>query len=139
VQSKAANAWRWIALTLGALAIAVALVTALQHPDDLRWEGLVAKLAVSALFGGLATYAGKQSGLHRGREAVAKELALDLAAIGPFLNQLPEDQRVEAIQAFTQRWMTSRAIAGPDGGGSPLLAAQIIEGLAKALGGGKEN
>jgi hypothetical protein len=135
-QAGSANVWRWIALVLGLLAIGIALVTALHHPDDLSWQALIAKLSVSLLLGGLATYAGKQSGLHRRREAVAKELELDLAAIGPFLEQMEPEQRTEAIQAFTQRWMTSRAIAGPDGGGSPLLVAQITEGLARLVSSG---
>jgi VIT1/CCC1 family predicted Fe2+/Mn2+ transporter len=137
-QAKAANTWRWIAITFGAVAIGVALYTALHAPDKLTWEALIAKLVVSALLGALAAYAGKQSGLHRRRETGAKELELDLTAIGPFLEQLPAEQRAEAIQAFTQRWMTARAIAGPDGSGSPLLVAQITEGLGRFLSSGAQ-
>jgi hypothetical protein len=134
-QAKSANVWRWIALVLGLFSIGMALLTALDDPDDLTWQALIAHLSVSLLLGGLATFAGKQSGLHRRREAVAKELELDLAAIGPFLEQMEPAQRVEAIQAFTQRWMTSRAIGGPDGGGSPLPVAQITEALGRLISG----
>ena len=56
-------------------------------------SAVAAKLGVSIVFGGLATYTGRQSGRHRVREERARNLQLELTAFAPFIEPLDDDQK----------------------------------------------
>lgn len=107
-QADAANSWRRGTIVFGVLAVAIAIYVALDSPEQLNLEAVVAKLAVTLGFAALATYCARQSGQHRNREAAAKALELDLTALAPFLEQLDPSHRAKAIDLFVNRWMTSR-------------------------------
>jgi hypothetical protein len=75
---------------------------------------LVAKLAVSAVLGGLATYTAAQSGKHRRREVRAKDLQLQLTAFSPFIAPLHEDlQQAERVR-MTRRTFGSTGVEAED-------------------------
>jgi hypothetical protein len=135
-ERKAADRWRRISLGFGAAAIVAAILSAfIINVDDTSWPHLIAKLAVTVGFGGVATYAGHQSSRHRHREEHAKQLELDLTAIGPFIEDMPEGDntlRNEVRKQFVERWMTSRAIpAQADDKSVPLNVP--IDRLVSAL------
>jgi myosin heavy subunit len=90
-QKKVADQLRLatIALALGAVVMAVFAVV---HQSD-KTSTVLAKLGVSAVFGALATYTGRQSGRHRVREERARNLQLELTAFAPFIEQLDDDQK----------------------------------------------
>ena len=100
---------------------------------DVSAAQIIAKLTLTLVLGGAATYAAAQSSRHRHREEAAKQLELDLRAIAPFLEEIPDDDgsRTEARKAFIDRWMASRTETAPtakDGvGGIPLdVLTQIV-------------
>jgi hypothetical protein len=105
-----ANIWRIVAIGFATAAVLIAALTAfLSHPSGLDVEELIARLASAVAFGAIAAYAGQQSGRHRRREEDAKQLELDLTAIGPFVEEIDEAKRDEVRQLFVQRWMESRS------------------------------
>ncbi|GIU95787.1 MAG: hypothetical protein KatS3mg012_2244 [Gaiellaceae bacterium] len=88
-----------IALALGAVAVGLYAV----FVGDQEAEALVAKLAVSAVLGGLATYTASQSGRHRHREERARALQLELTAFAPFIEPLDPAQKEEERVIMTRR------------------------------------
>jgi len=111
VERRAANTWRRVAVVLGLLAIATAFLGAFViRVSDESWPHLVAKLAVTVGIGTVAAYAGTQSARHRHREEAAKQLELDLTAIGPFLEEISEEggKRDDVRAEFVRRWMAIR-------------------------------
>lgn len=96
-QCKTANAWRWITVVAAFGAAVVAFFTV--RPDDIDLEVLIGKLVLSLILGGIAAYAAKQSGYHRNREQIARDLQLELAIFGPFIERLdPAQQQEERVQ-----------------------------------------
>jgi hypothetical protein len=90
-QKKVADWTRGATVLLAIGAVVMAIVAATNGAD--KWHGIAAKLAVSAVFGGLATYMGKQSARHRAREERARNLQLELTAFAPFIEPLDKDQQ----------------------------------------------
>lgn len=109
-QAKQANLWRLISMGLAAAALLIAAYVAIAVDASTEWQRLVAKLGVSAAFGGVAAYAARQSSLHRAQERKFRALELELAAFGPFTEDLPDEQR-DSLRAT----MADRAFKGKDG------------------------
>ena len=59
------------------------------------WSSFAARVLVTATFGLLAAYAGRQGERAQRRARDDEELALKLAALGPFLAPLPEERQHE--------------------------------------------
>lgn len=130
-QATAADGWRYATVFFGVIAVGIAIWIALDSPDKLTPEAVVAKLAVTLGFAALATYSATQSAQHRARESSAKALELDLAALSPFLEQLDVAQRTSAIESFVARWMAARA-STPDQSAA-FGATAVAEALLKAM------
>ena len=103
-QRDEADSWRWNAVRLGVLAVAVALVAiAANFVVDTPPSLIVAKVAAIALILGVAGYAAGQSGQHRLREQRAKRLELELVAFGPFAEPLGDEAKLEVRKEFIDR------------------------------------
>jgi hypothetical protein len=64
----------------------MAVFAVVHHVNDN--SAVIAKLGVSAVFGGLATYTARQSGRHRKKEEErARNLQLELTAFAPFIER----------------------------------------------------
>jgi hypothetical protein len=96
-QRTAANWLRGLTVLVACGAVAAGVWAVLRHAGDTHT--LIAKLAVSGVLGGLATYTATQSGRHRAREVRAKDLQLQLTAFSPFIAPLaPELQQLERVR-----------------------------------------
>lgn len=95
-QGKAGFLWTLAAVALGVLTM-VGMVVAIKFGDTKSIEFTVYKTTISAVGLILAGYAAKQASEHRREERIAKRLALDLAALEPFLEHVtdPEALRTE--------------------------------------------
>jgi DNA repair exonuclease SbcCD ATPase subunit len=103
-QAKTANNLRRGAIA-ALLAAALLAVWAVIHAqaNDASIEEVVSKALASVVFGVLAGYLASQSGRHREREAAARKREIDLAAFGPFIQDLPAEQREKAIAELAAR------------------------------------
>jgi hypothetical protein len=100
-QNKTANTFRWLAVLVALGAVAMAVIASLHH--DQTTQSLTAKLAVSALLGGLSAYLARQSGRHRRREEHARSLQLELTAFSPFIEPLSSEQQEEERVIMTRK------------------------------------
>lgn len=84
-------AFRWSVGVLLALAAAAGFLVwaAIEHMDT--WHSAAARYALGAIFVGGATYAGRQSALHRALERQARQRELAIAALGSFLADVPAE------------------------------------------------
>ncbi|MGW6404224.1 hypothetical protein [Streptomyces sp. NPDC055134] len=99
-ERRAANTWRLGAVSAFAFSFLLFLATLLvSHIDEKTpWQVIAVRFggSIALLAGGL--YMAKESSQHRLEERRAKSVQLDLAALDPFIVNLPPDQR-EAIKA----------------------------------------
>jgi hypothetical protein len=110
-QRAAADRMRLLTIVLALGAVAVGLYAVFA--GDQEAEALIAKLAVSAVLGGLAAYTASQSGRHRRREERARALQLELTAFAPFIEPLDPAQNEEERVVMAPRTF-GRAIS-PEG------------------------
>lgn len=100
-QKADANFWRWGSVALALLAVVgVIVAVAEKHPVAETFAG---KLALSAILGGIATYAARQSAYHRRREQRARDLQLELTAFAPFIEPLSAEQQEEERVIMTRK------------------------------------
>ena len=66
-------------------------------------EDFIGKLSASALIGGVAAYAARQSARHREREERARNFQLELQAFGPFIEPLSTEQQEEERVVMTRK------------------------------------
>lgn len=120
----------WLRLSaVGVVLIAVGFaVWALASTGTgVTWQRSVAKLTVVTLLGALAAYLGRQSAVHREREAAAKKVQLELAALDPYLALMDPETRSEVKKEIAQRLFGQPLIA--ENGGKtqePMPASQVL-------------
>ena len=102
-QKKVADIWRRITIGLAILAAIGVVVVALTLGHNPRWEDFIGKLTASALIGGGAAYAARQSARHREREERARSLQLELTAFSPFIEPLSHEQQEEERVVMTRK------------------------------------
>ncbi len=112
-QRKAADSWRWGTVVFVSLAVAAIVVIVVTLGSDPKWETVVVKLSASVLFGGIAAYAASQSGRHRDREERARATELELAAFGPFIEPLIQEQREEERVRIARKTFGKVSAASP--------------------------
>ncbi len=90
-EGETADRWRWIAVGAICFTIAIGLwlVIASGQPGT-DWDRFAAKLALAIPGGGVAAYAASQASEHRHSQREAEHVALQLAALKPYLNDLED-------------------------------------------------
>lgn len=104
-ERTAADRWRMVAIAAAAVAIAIglwaALVAAQENSD---WDLLAAKALLGAVVAGLFAYAARQSAEHRNSQRDAEHVAVQLAALKPYLSDLSEPaERDKLLIVIAQR------------------------------------
>jgi hypothetical protein len=107
-QGDKADNWRIAAIVLGILAgVAAGAVLFGASRGDAAWQLVIGKLAIGIVFGGIASYAARQSARHRRREESARHLELNLATFGSLADELDSEQlqkaRAELVAAMLKR------------------------------------
>ncbi|MER6201489.1 hypothetical protein ABT234_29490 [Streptomyces sp. NPDC001586] len=144
-EQKAANNWRRGAVGAFACSFLLFLVTLLVSPVDGKtpWQVIVIRFGGSLvlLAGGL--YMSRESAQHRQEERRAKSIQLDLAALDPFIVNLPAEQRQSIKAAAANRLFVEPAVdsmrndqqvgqnANSDGEGLTPDTLRALQGLAE--------
>ncbi|MGW4227487.1 hypothetical protein ACWEG1_28965 [Streptomyces bauhiniae] len=114
-ERKAANTWRLGAVSAFAFSFLLFLATLLvSHIDEKTpWQVIAVRFggSIALLAGGL--YMAKESSQHRQEERRAKSVQLDLAALDPFIVNLPSDQRESIKAAAAARLFVERGASSP--------------------------
>lgn len=110
-QARAAFWWTVVAVVIGVGTVG-GLIFAVKSAADDSIQFTVYKTSISIIGLIVAGYAARQAAEHRREERTAKRLALDLAALGPFLEQVtdPGDLRSE----IARRVFVPERAAGTD-------------------------
>lgn len=135
-----AEADRWRTWTIG-LGIAAAIATAgslvwTALADEVRWDLVVTKLALTLAIGGSAAYCSSQSAAHRERERQARHVEVELASLPSYVRQL-DGQAVDVLKEVALRRFghgaPARAKEGDDASTTSVIDAlvQVITTLGK--------
>lgn len=115
----------WQIITVAALVALAGIATkTVLDIKDFSWPALAGRVYVSIALGVLAAYSASQADRFHGVERHNRKLALELAALGPFLQPLPADQQ-EKFRVM----IGERTFAQEDGHvskASPATAAHVI-------------
>lgn len=131
-EKKVADKWR-LATVGVALVAAVVLVSALfvDHATAGSWQRLATRFVISLSFAGLAAYCGRQSGEHRQVERDARRRQLQLAALNPYLANLPSQVSALLKAQLAPGYFTPE---DPRGDGEDAeAAAQVYAGQIKEV------
>jgi hypothetical protein len=145
-EQKTADFFRWIAI--GAIAITVGVgvwLVASAHTSGTDWDLFASKLVLGIPIGGVAAYAARQSSEHRHSQREAAHVALQLAALKPYLNDLDkvEERDQLLIEIAGRLFGHPRRDGKPDAAvvdafaENPTLLAQlvpIVQAMSKAKG-----
>jgi cell shape-determining protein MreC len=86
-----ADKWRYGAtVAIGLAVLAAAWLAQAATKSTINWHEVVGKIVLTAALGGLAGYAAQQSSEHREAQRNAEQMALQLAALKPFLQDLTD-------------------------------------------------
>jgi hypothetical protein len=139
-EQRVANIWR-IGTVVVAVVSALFLGSALfiDHGAEGSWERLVTRLVVALSFAGVAAYCGRQSAEHRKVEREARARHLQLAALNPYLANMPKEDLVRLKAELAPGYFAPAAADGNGNGNGqdadkdpPLSTAQFVE-LVKIL------
>ncbi|UOY01634.1 hypothetical protein [Blastococcus sp. PRF04-17] len=137
-EERVADVWRWATVAVALLAAGV-LVAALfvDHSADGSWQRLATRLLVSLSFAGVAAYCGRESAAHRRVAREARARHLQLAALNPYLANMPEEESIrlkgELAPGYFAPASTDRTDGAADAGsGGPLSREQLTD-LVQAL------
>lgn len=111
--------------------VGLALVDiARADPANLGWELMIFRLSVGLPLVGLAWYCGRESSRHRTNEERNRRIELELAALSPFLHQLPKDKAEAIRETLTTKYFGADSDVHPGQGGG---AQETIRALLKQL------
>jgi hypothetical protein len=105
-ESSQANRWRWITIAIFSSGICVAAATFVKFwdqpfsPENL-WSVAVRLLYAIAITAP-AWYTARESARHRSNADRARQTELELASIGPFIELMPEEKKIEIKEALTK-------------------------------------
>lgn len=104
-ESNQANFWRWITLIIFGCGVAVAGATFVKFwgqpfSAETAWS-VVIRLLYALAITAPAWYTARESARHRTNSDRARQTELELASIGPFIELLPEDKKVQIREQLT--------------------------------------
>lgn len=102
-QKETADRLRLAALLTAGVAAVIAILGVVHASNGGNGADVAAKALASFVFFGIAGYLATQSGKHRDREERAQRLELELAAFGPFINDLPEEKQNDLVEKLADR------------------------------------
>lgn len=134
-EEQAANRWRIATVIFFAVGVVVALVAFgafIFQPISFEsaWATLV-RFVFALVVTGPAIYTGRESAQHRTRSMQARRMHLELAAIGPFIELMPEDKQIEIREQLTKDYFGKPVEA--QSVGNPVNFAEVKDLLIGVL------
>lgn len=103
-EKKIADILRGIALVLMLTGVGFIVWLAIHLAEDgLNWNYVLARIGAAVVLFVPAFYVAKQSSWHRRNELRNRKMELELASIGPFLELLPDEKKVEIKANLTEK------------------------------------
>ena len=135
-EKETANFWRYVAIGFMALGILV-VGTIIFHisSDKFDWKVALARVAVTITIFVPAFYAAKESSKHRQREMHNRKMELELASLGPYLELLPDKEKLDLKSKLTEKFFgqPSNPIAEKDVTVSANALFNLVEKIVTNL------
>ena len=130
-ESKQANLFRWITLGIFGAGVLIAVATFIKFwGEPLNSETILAifiRLLYAIVITTPAWYSARESARHRSNADRARLTELELASIGPFIELLPEDRKIEIRAGLTSQYF-GKSI-DPHVVSNPIDAAALASAL----------
>lgn len=131
-----ANIFRWIAILL-MLALSGLLIYTIWDisGDTFDWTKSLVRILAAAALSYPATYAARESSKHRKLENLNRKAELELAAINPFIELLPEQKKQEIKEKLVEKYFgnNQNIISDLDEKGDENISIGTIERIVKTL------
>ncbi len=139
-QASQANFWRWVTVAIFGAGISVAVATFIKFWDqpfspENTWS-VVIRLLYAIAITAPAWYTARESARHRTNSDRARQTELELASIGPFIELMPEDKKVEIRESLTKSYfgrpVESHEVQSPiDIGNIKDLVVELVKAVKK--------
>lgn len=131
----------WQIVTTLAIIFAIVWAGILAHEaaGNMAWQKLVAKLAVLAASGSLATYAARQSTEHRQAQRQSEHMSLQLSAVRPYLEDITDKTKRDnlliklAEKFFSEKKLDKPQEKAPKARGEEFISADDLFRLITML------
>lgn len=140
-EEETANLWRKLAVgTLISLFVVAGTFYLIADflDTEFTFEWMVVRSGVLLPLGALAAYTIRQSGEHRKRQEEMSRMANELQLLWPFLNRLPEQDRLAILREITPQYFTGGIPRSPHRG-NPGLRERIRARLSRETNENEEN
>lgn len=123
-ERKAADVWRLVAIGAALIAVAIGIwATVVAAGDETDWDLLAAKAFLGLIVAGVAAYAATQSAEHRSTQRDAEHVAVQLAALKPYLADLSQDTERDRLLVAIAEKLFGQSRVPPDNGDLSKLVA----------------
>lgn len=139
-ESEQANFWRWITVAIFGAGICVAAATFVKFwgqpfSAENAWSVAIRLLYAIAITAP-AWYTARESARHRTNADRARQTELELASIGPFIELLPEEKKIEIRQQLTHLYFgkgtEAHTVSNPiDAVAMKDMAIELVKALRK--------
>lgn len=131
---KSANFFRWVALGFMVVMSGLLIwsIIELSTGEFNLYKSLVRILAAAVLTYP-AVYASKESTKHRALETKNRNLELELASIGPFIELLPEDKKQKIKEDLVAKYFGNHASVSDDKSDNEDVSINALEKIMKAI------
>ncbi len=133
---KTADIFRWIAIGLMLVLSGLLIYTIWDiSGDSFDWTKSLIRILSAAALSYPATYAARESTKHRRLEALNRKAELELTAIGPFIELLPEEKKQEIKEKLVEKYFGNNpnSISDLDDKGDENVSIGTIERIVKSL------
>lgn len=137
-EAKQANFWRWITIGIFGAGLSVAAATFYKFwGQPLNTEtglAVLVRLLYAIAITAPAWYTARESARHRTNADRARQTELELASIGPFIELMPEEKKIEIREKLTPlyfgRTVEAHAVNHPL---DPSILKDVVVDIAKAI------
>lgn len=124
-QAKVATFWTVLTILLAVGAAGIPLALGVESSSQ-STESLVGKITIGLILAGAAGYTAGVARHHRQRAATARRLAIELNAFGPFIAELPKDDRDDLRSTIVWRFFGPPDSVNQDVDGAPEPGPGIL-------------
>lgn len=103
-EGKIAVRWRWFSMTFIGFAAVWLFYNFKSSGVQFTWQGALMSVPLTVVLLGGAGYCAQQSTRHRNIQVQNRRFALEMAAIDPYLQSLPEPDRIALKRDLTARY-----------------------------------
>ncbi len=103
-ERRNANIMRCISIVIFAIISILALyIIYTFQKDSTNWQSALVKILATSLLTGLAAYTTSESSKHRKLERKYRNMELELTALDPFIENMPDEKKVEIKSELTKK------------------------------------